>query len=212
MLFRSLEINEIKLEKVRNYKYLGITLDENMTFGSHIALLNRTVRHKTFLLRKVRPFLTTYAALQVLKVMIAPLLEYGAVIYDSAATKHTHKLQVSLNAAIRAVYKLPRLTPTAVLLDKAKMDPLTTRRHRSILIHAYHKSKIDRHIDKRQIHTRTHAAPVLIVPNGKSKLAHSSLSYSSARSWNALPAQVRTAETITSFKTKLKRQLNLKGK
>ena len=99
-----------------------------------------------------------------------------------------------------------------VLLDKAKMDPLATRRHRSILIHAYHRSKIDRHIDKRQIHTRTHAAPTLIVPKGTSKLAHSSLSYSAARSWNSLPAHVRTAETITSFKSKLKKQLHLKGK
>ena len=59
----NLEIGGTRLKRVNTYKYLGITLDQNHTYGTHLATLARTVRHKVYLLRTVRPHLTVYAAL-----------------------------------------------------------------------------------------------------------------------------------------------------
>ena len=208
----NLSIGGTSLERVKTFKYLGITLDSNLTFESHIAHVNRTVRHKTFLLRVVRPYLTTFAAMQVLKVMISPLLEYGAILYDSAAGKHTHKLQVAMNSGIRAVFQMPRLTPTTVLYDKAGFDPITLRRQRAILIHAYHRSKIDKHVDHRGIQTRNHSAVALLGPQGNSKFVHDTLDYKSATLWNALPNVVKNAESLVSYKTRLGNHLKLRKK
>ena len=142
-----LKINDAMLEKVTTFKYLGITLYQNLTYDSHIMNLNKNIRHKVFLLRTVRPFLTKYAALQVYRAMILPIVEYGNILYDSANQKLTSKLQVAQNSGLKAVYCLPRLTPTQVLHNKAKINLLELRRKRSILIQSFHRAKIARYVD-----------------------------------------------------------------
>ena len=124
----NLEMDGSKLNRVTTYKYLGITLDQNLTYDSHLAILARNVRHKVYLLRTVRPHLTIYAALQIYKTMILPIIEYGSALYAAAANKHIVRLQTIQNSGLRAVFGLPRLTPTRILHSKAGIDKLELRR------------------------------------------------------------------------------------
>ena len=41
---------------VQTYKYLGIILDSTLTYKQHLSHIEKTVSHKTFLLRKLRPY------------------------------------------------------------------------------------------------------------------------------------------------------------
>ena len=42
---------------VQTFKYLGIILDSTLTYKQHLSHIEKTVSHKTFLLRKLRPYL-----------------------------------------------------------------------------------------------------------------------------------------------------------
>ena len=123
-----LRINGHELDRTKTYKYLGITLDQHLTYRAHLSTLNGTVRHKIYLLRTVRPYLTEYAALQVYRQMILPILEYGNALYASAPKSCLDKLQRAQNSGLKAVYGLPKRTPTAALHDKANLDKLDKRR------------------------------------------------------------------------------------
>ena len=90
-------IEGTSLLRVTTFKYLGITLDQNLTYETHIASLARTVRHKVYLLRTVRPYLTIYAAMQIYRTMILPIMQYGSALYAAAANKHVAKLQTLQN-------------------------------------------------------------------------------------------------------------------
>ena len=203
----NLKIEENKLERVNTYKYLGVTLDQGLSFDAHLIALNATVRHKVFLLRTVRPFLTTFAALQIYRTMILPILEYGCSLYDSAAKKLTDKLQVAQNSALKAVFGLPKLTPTTVLHTKAKIAQLVERRQRAVLIHSYQRTKQKKYIDPRPLFTRTHSAASLKIPPARTNLAQRALAYRGAVLFNKLPIALREVPDLHVFKKGLDRHL-----
>ena len=49
-------VNATKLDKVNSYKYLGITLDSNLTFNKHIENCKKIATHKVSLLTKIRKY------------------------------------------------------------------------------------------------------------------------------------------------------------
>ena len=93
----SINVNGEPIEKVTTYKYLGVVMDERLTFNDHVKKTIKCASHKLFLLRKVRPMLTTYAALQLFKAMILPVIEYGNILYDTASKQLLSKLQTIQN-------------------------------------------------------------------------------------------------------------------
>ena len=88
-------INNQPLKIAKTYTYLGITLDPSLSFSAHVAHVSATANHKTYLLNKIRKFLTSKAALNLYKAMILPYLDYGDVLYVAATSKSLAKLQYS---------------------------------------------------------------------------------------------------------------------
>ena len=69
------------LERVCSYKYLGLILDECLTYNKHIKEMNRLVAHKLYILSKIRRCITTEASINIFKTMILSLIEYCDIIY-----------------------------------------------------------------------------------------------------------------------------------
>ena len=57
----SIGINGIMFERVNTFKYLGITINENMTWNDHIESLVSKANQRTGLLRRVKHFLPRHA-------------------------------------------------------------------------------------------------------------------------------------------------------
>ena len=57
----------------QNYKYLGFTLDETLSYGSQVNNVIKLVAFKTNLLAKIRTFLTEDTALRIYKSMFGIL-------------------------------------------------------------------------------------------------------------------------------------------
>ena len=72
-------IKNNSLDYISSYKYLGIELDRNMNMKGQFEYLYKIVSHKLFLLKTIRPCLTTKAALSVAKSMILSLIDYGNI-------------------------------------------------------------------------------------------------------------------------------------
>ena len=79
-----LDVGGVPLQTVNCYKYLGVTLDGQLNFAKHV---NRTISNVALKLkqfRRMRPFLTTTAAIMVYKNMLLPMIEYGDVFVKGA--------------------------------------------------------------------------------------------------------------------------------
>ena len=75
--FPAVKIDNNPLEIVSQYKYLGITVDQDLNMYSHIDNIYRMASDKLFMLRHVRSYLTHKAALTIVKTMILPYLDLG---------------------------------------------------------------------------------------------------------------------------------------
>ena len=80
MLDIQLSLNTNILEIVYSYKYLGLILDEHLTYNKHIKEMNQLVSHKLYLLSKVRNYLTPAASINIFKTMVLSVIEYCDIV------------------------------------------------------------------------------------------------------------------------------------
>ena len=62
-----IEIDRQEIHYVNSYLYLGIDIDEYLTFKKYFNTLFQNVSHKLYILRKIRPMLNLKAALDIVK-------------------------------------------------------------------------------------------------------------------------------------------------
>ena len=70
-------LNNIALENVQSYDYLGIILDSNMTLSPLLSKVKRIVSNKIYSLGKIRNHIDVKCALTIYKQTILPLLDYS---------------------------------------------------------------------------------------------------------------------------------------
>ena len=85
----NLKYNATIIERVENYKYLGIKLDYNLTFSEHAMCIRSKVIPRLKMLNKVKQILNRKTKLTLYKTLIAPLFDYGDIIYGSLSYKDT---------------------------------------------------------------------------------------------------------------------------
>ena len=107
-----LTMNNEPMERVMSFKYLGIVLNDTLSFEQHIDHLYKKCCQKLVAIGKVRDCLNRKLTLQLYKSLITPHIDYGDVIYMSANKESLSKLQLVQNKACRLVLRAHRLTST----------------------------------------------------------------------------------------------------
>ena len=67
-------VNGVKLEFVKSFSYLGITIDTKLQFNEHIKNATRNAGHKVYMLSRIRHCINKKTALAIFKSMILPYL------------------------------------------------------------------------------------------------------------------------------------------
>ena len=89
--YHLLQIDNVPIDYVLSYKYLGITIDQSLNFNLHMNQLVKTISYKISFLQKIRTYITCKAAIQIFKSMVLPYFDYGDIIYQGTSTKHLNK-------------------------------------------------------------------------------------------------------------------------
>lgn len=110
-------------------KYLGITLDQKLTFKKHIhnTCINaiRCGRGLYPLLHR-RSKLNFKNKLLLYKMCIRPILTYGCQIWKDCAKTHKRRLQIIQNKNLKIIYNLPRRFSTTELHTKFRQKTIQT--------------------------------------------------------------------------------------
>ena len=89
-----IQFDQAPLQTVTSDKYLGLTLDNQLTYNQHISKIVGSVANKLKQFRRMRNFLSKKAALMVYKGTILPILEYGDVFLHAVSAENCKHLQV----------------------------------------------------------------------------------------------------------------------
>ena len=110
----AISINDSPLEEPISYKYLGVTLSEDLSWGDHVKNIMSKTNQRLGLVRRIKHLLPLHARLTLYRSLILPLFDYGDIIWgDKNNASLMNDLQTQQNKAAK------------IILDKAKYSSAT---------------------------------------------------------------------------------------
>ena len=74
-----ISLSGTKLQYVKHFNYLGMKLDDTLTFELHATESMRMVAHKLYLLTRIRKYITTGPSIAIYKSKVVPYFDYGDI-------------------------------------------------------------------------------------------------------------------------------------
>ena len=195
------------LQEVTEEKDLGVIFERGLVFYRHILEKTKKANRICGMIRRTFKFLDQDMFITLYKTMIRPHLEYCSSVWNPYHLKDIRRLEKVQRRATKMVQNLRHMDyPNR--LRTLGLPTLEYRRQRADMIQVY---KImagleDMEIDNLfQISTsRTRGHTLRIHQKRARTMKHNkSFSMRVVTTWNNLPEEVVTAESVNSFKTKL---------
>lgn len=195
--------NDSQIELVNEYKYLGVTIDSQLTFSKHVKNIIKNVSFRLSKLSKLRNSLSKRTAHLLYNAMVLPIYDYGDLFYHNPCPKLLlNRLQTLQNGAIRLICKLPKRANVEFEHDNLNLLPLTERRNLHGLQFAFHLSQNSNELENnRNILTRAlnPSRKQFKLSRPRKMITDRCFSYQIRRKWNALPDALHKATDKASF-------------
>ena len=204
---------QITLERVYVFKYLGVILDPSLTWNNHIDYIAKKISSRLGLLRKARNISPKQACVILYNAMILPLFDYCCVIWDGCGKTNQQYLEKLQRRAARII-EGHRVNQTD-LIHIFSWPSLGFRRvyHICLLVHKclnnmapeYLQDEFHRSGEFHKYNTR--ARDLLRPPTARTSKYQSSFRINGVRTWNTLPKTLRNEPNFLTFKRRLKNYL-----
>ncbi len=201
------------LETVTSFKYLGMELDNHLSFSNHVDRVCGKVSQRTGLLWRVRPFISQNLAKQLYTSLIEPHFIYLDYIYDGCSKGASNKLQICQNNALRAVMRTDSRHSTQALHTDTNTEWLDIMRKKSTCLQVF-KSLNNHNPDKinnmfaytcQTRHLRSHDSQTLARPRTRTVKADSNIRVRGAVYWSDLDTTVQKSTSVANFKNRIKK-------
>ena len=101
----------------RTYKYLGILIDENLTFDAHCNHVCTKLASSNYIINRAKNFLPQQSLKTLYYSLVHPHLLYGLPIFSCTSKKNINKIYKFQKKAIRKITKSKYNEPTAKLFN-----------------------------------------------------------------------------------------------
>ena len=102
----SIVIDGKALNRVSEYKYIGIVLDASLTWNAHVDYLISKARKRLAMLGRIRKNINVYTAGTVYTSFVYPILDFCDTIWSCCGSVNTDKLEKLRRHATRIVMHL----------------------------------------------------------------------------------------------------------
>ena len=103
----SLTINNFPIEQVSSTKSLGVSIDENLSWNTHIETVCKRMSSALGLIKRIRDFAPFYTLLNIFSGLVKPQFDYCSLVWDCCGTSLADKLQKLQNRAARILLSAP---------------------------------------------------------------------------------------------------------
>ena len=127
-LFKKIKVNGSEIPWSNEVKYLGLTIDKNLTFYSHSIKMLSKVKTARFLLYPLinrKSKLSPTNKLAVYCQIIRPIMTYAAPVWKDISAQRKKDFQVFQNKTLKMCLGLHPRTSTILLHDRTKIPTLT---------------------------------------------------------------------------------------
>ncbi len=200
-------VNGEKLCRVKNCKYLGVWIDDNMNWTVNIEKTCNKISKRIGVIRRLRSCLDINTLNILYKSMILPVFDYCDIVYSNCSSINLNILEKLQNRAARAITGSPPWHSATDLRNKLGWMKIKSRwlLHKCVFMYKcvnyfvplYISSKFKYAKDVHQVNTRSSANYQLAIHD---KCNMRSFQYQGAIEWNKLPLQIRAINRLQSFK------------
>lgn len=201
-------VNGQQIEQVEKYKYLGVLIDEHLTFSHHSEYVMKKIAKKINLLGRISEYLSKWSKLTIYKVIILPHLNYCSSILYLLNNTETNALQRKQNQAMRYIIKCNRYTSVKLMLQLT--DILCVRQviflNTMTLIYKIKHGLCPKNLLKStrrvtDVHNyQTRAREDFYVSTMPTAYSQNDLFHNGLIQYNLLPDMVKSSATLKTFK------------
>ncbi|KAK3562041.1 hypothetical protein QTP86_025226, partial [Hemibagrus guttatus] len=215
----AISLNNSMISPSATARNLGVTMDNQLSFSSHVTNVTRSCRFLLYNIRRIRPFLSTQATQVLVQSLVISRLDYCNSLLAGLPLNAILPLQMIQNAAAPLIFNLPKFSHTTPLLLLHWLPVAARIRFKTLMLAykakngpapSYLKALITPRTAPHSLRSTSTAR--LVPPSLREKGRYTSRLFSvlAPRRWNELPLGIRTAESLTVFKRQLKTYLFLK--
>lgn len=197
------------LDTVTSAKYLGVTVQSNLKWDTHINNISANGNKTLGFLKRNFKISNQQVKTQAYQALVRPKLEYSCTVWDPHTTEAIHKLEMVQRRAARYICnKYHNTSSVTDMLDTLNIPPLSQRRLRTRLIMMY---KITYHLVaipsdiliKADSRTRkNHSLTFRHISTSKDTYRHSFFPYTIPQ-WNQLSPALVLSPSVACFREQL---------
>lgn len=208
--FSPLKIDDMVINKANSEKYLGLELDNQLTWKVHLKKVKQKLISLTGLLRGIVRCLPRKVCYFIYNSLAKPHIDYLLEIWGSAAKSNLNTVQIAQNKLIKTLFHYDFLTPTVKIYKDTKIFNIqqSYKYYSCLLIRKILNKKIHTNITftkKKSIQTKMlRSANNLILRPPRTNYGKRNITYESAQLYNKLPTVIKEAKSMLIFKRQLK--------
>ena len=120
----SVKINDIVIQRNQSVCFLGVIIQENLNWSSHISHVCTKVSRGVGILRKLRTLVPTRVLYMIYYSIIFPHLNYCNIVWGNTYKTNIDKLLSIQKKCIRIITKSPRMSHSSPLFKETNILPL----------------------------------------------------------------------------------------
>ena len=102
------KVEDTCFERTQSFKYLGVTLNQSMSWADHVDAISTKINQRIGLIRRIRDVLPLQVRVTLYNTLILPLFDYGDVIWgDKNNDTIMSELQILQNKAAKVLLGQP---------------------------------------------------------------------------------------------------------
>ncbi|KAE8747081.1 hypothetical protein FOCC_FOCC006219 [Frankliniella occidentalis] len=207
-----LEINNEEISRVKNATFLGLIIDETLSWDKHINSIIKKIGSLSGVLYRLRNILNKEALKSVYYGLVQSNLTYMSLIWGTATNTRINPLQRLQNRVIKQIFGFHHRHPSIDLYSGLNIMPIRNLINQSSATFAYlvinqkriSQTKFNHNYEVHSYSTRNNDK---LRPNISNLTRYGTLAVKSncVRINNSLPESVRKENKTNKFKTELKK-------
>ena len=205
-------IDNNKIESVKETKFLGIIIDKNVNFKSHIQKVATTISRNLGIIYRLKSHFPQQILLLLYNTMILPHVNYCAIVWASASHSFINRILILQKRAVRFIMNLGFRDHTSKFFSDLRILRINDIYYYQLGVFMYKcfnnlvpenfASYFALTIDIHSHNTRSKGKFYHNI--AKTSVYQNSVRINGPRLWNKLDIKIRSCRSIDTFKSALK--------
>ena len=211
-----LKIDDVDIDQVNNTNFLGVSIDNKLTWTEHVNSIHGKISMSIGVMRKLRSILPKKTLFMLYNAFVLPYLNYCSIVWSGTSSSNLQRLYVLQKKAIRICSNANYLAHTAPMFKD--LNALTIFDNVSLKLGMFMYKHVnafspDVFHDYFPMNYATHTFNTrnkqnAILPYCRLSLKQkNSILYKGTKLWNNLSPFLKNANTTSAFKSKFKQHL-----